>query len=311
MPATRPLLPAVTLPAVAFAAVTLAAVTLATAPVLAAAADGFWGDSGHRMVAAAAAAGLPDDVPAFFRDAAPQLAWLNPEPDRWRDREAREMDEAYKYDHYIDLEALPAGALDAADRYEFIEALYRAGVEEPEQAAGFLPFHMVELYQRLENGFRRWRAASTDEERRWIEARIVNDAGTLGHYVADAANPHHTTIHFNGWAKDAPNPRGFTTANDFHWRFESLFVEAHITLDDVLPRVPAGAAPFPDPRAALLDFIHATHTLVVPMYELEQEVGFTPAHPHPRTISFTLDRLTAGATMLRDTWYSAWVNSAP
>lgn len=269
----------------------------------------FWGADGHEMVAAVAAAGLPGDVPAFFRDAAPQLAWLNPEPDRWRGAESRAMDEAFKYDHYIDLENVPAGALEAPDRFEFIEALYAAGVEEPEQAVGFLPFHILELYQRVENGFRRWRVAGSDDERRWIQERIINDAGILGHFVADAAQPHHTTIHFNGWNRDTPNPRGFTTSDDFHWRFESLFVRSHITLDELAPRVPAGARTLADPRAAIWDYIQQTHQQVVPLYELEKEVGFSPDHAHPRTEGFTLDRLAAGAAMLRDVWYSAWVNS--
>ena len=269
-----------------------------------------WGASGHQMIAAAATAGLPSDMPAFFRDAAPQLRWLNPEPDRWRDRDRREMDEAFKYDHYIDLENLPADALRAPDRYEFIEALYRAGLEEPEQAAGFLPFHILELYQRTENGFRRWRAATSDEERRWIQERIINDAGTLGHYIADASNPHHTTIHFNGWAKDAPNPAGFTTDDDFHWRFESRFVDAHITPAELFPRVPAGARVLPDVRAAVLDYILATHQHVVPLYQLEKETGFDPDHADPRAEEFALQRLAAGAAMLRDVWFTAWVVSA-
>lgn len=288
----------------------IAAPALLALPVLgAASAAEFWGSDGHRMVAAAAAAGLPDDVPAFFRTAAPRLVWLNPEPDRWRDRDAREMDEGFKYDHYIDLEAVPAGALDAPDRYEFIEALYAAGIEEPEQAAGFLPFRILELYQRLESGFRRWRAATADEERRWIEERIINDAGILGHYVADASNPHHTTIHFNGWAKDAPNPRGFTTASGFHWRFESRFVEAHVTLEELRPRVPAGANPFPDARAAIMQYIQATHRHVVTLYELEKEHGFSPDRAEPATEAFAIERLAEGASMLRDVWYAAWVNS--
>ena len=38
------------------------------------------------------------------------------------------MDDAWEFDHYIDLENVPEGALDAADRYEFIAALYAAGI---------------------------------------------------------------------------------------------------------------------------------------------------------------------------------------
>ena len=68
-----------------------------------------WGFVGHEMAARAAAAALPSEMPAFFRDAGAQLVHLNPEPDRWRVWEQREMDQAFAYDHYIDLENVPAG----------------------------------------------------------------------------------------------------------------------------------------------------------------------------------------------------------
>ena len=58
-----------------------------------------------------------------------------------------------------------------------------------------------------------------------------DDAGNLGHYVADGSNPHHTTTHHNGWVGD--NPNGYTTDNRFHGRFESVFVQAHLKAGDV------------------------------------------------------------------------------
>jgi hypothetical protein len=286
---------------------------MALAGALALAATGTalaWGFVGHGIISRIAAEGLPSDMPAFFTGAVDRLAYLGPEPDRWRDDDLTVMDEAWKYDHYIDLENVPAGALDAPDRFEFLEALYRAGVEEPEQTVGFLPFRMLELYQRLATGFARWRTAESPEERAWIEDRIVNDAGILGHYVADAANPHHTTIHFNGWAEDAPNPEGYTTSRDFHWRFESQFVEAHIDVAPVRDRVAEGADAFPDARAAIWRYLMTTHEQVVAMYELEKTHGFDPERATPETEAFVLDRMAAAATMLRGLWYTAWVESA-
>ena len=167
-----------------------------------------WGYVGHQMAARAAAATLPGEMPAFFRDAGPQLVYLNPEPDRWRVRARREMDQAFQYDHYIDLENVPDGALDAPDRFTYLRLLYEAGLERPERDAGFLPYRIMELYQRTVNGWRMWSAETDPERREWIEERIVNDAGILGHYVTDASQPHHTTIHFNGWDGDTRTPRG-------------------------------------------------------------------------------------------------------
>ena len=45
-----------------------------------------WGAHGHTISGAAAARALPREMPKFFRNAADQLAYLTPEPDRWRNR---------------------------------------------------------------------------------------------------------------------------------------------------------------------------------------------------------------------------------
>jgi len=268
-----------------------------------------WGRDGHLMVGRAAAAHIPRDMPAFFRREVQRLSYLNFEPDRWRDNDMAEMNEAFRYDHYIDLENVPITAREARDRYQFIDSLYRqTDLARPERDAGFLPFRIVELAQRLETGFRRWRAASGDE-RAWIEERIVNDAGVLGHYVADGSQPHHSTIHFNGWSSGAPNPRGFSTARDFHSRFESAFVSAAVDPDQVRDAVGDSLEPLADLRGAVWAYIDESNDLVVRLYELEDAVGFDAANPHPDATAFALERLTAGAEMLRRVWYTAWVNS--
>jgi len=272
-----------------------------------------WGFVGHEMAAAVAVAALPAEMPGFFRDAGPQLVHLNPEPDRWRVWEQREMDQAFSYDHYVDLENLPDGALDAPDRFEYLAMLYDAELAKPERDGGFLHFRIVELYQRLVSGWRRWRAEENAERREWIEERIVNDAGILGHYVTDASQPHHTTIHFNGWDLETPNPEGYTRDNRFHARFERFFVEAHVTRGDVAahasagpPRSVAGSA-----REAVLDHIQEAHAEVETLYRLDRDVGFDPEEPaHPAAKDFAAERIAAGADMLAALWWSAWLESA-
>jgi len=271
-----------------------------------------WGSTGHEMAARAAVKTLPVGVPDFFLEAGDQLVYLDPEPDRWRVRELVAMDQMYSYDHYIDLERVPPGALDAPDRYSFIRVLHDAGIERPERDVGFLPYRILELYQRMVTEWRMWRAATDPTAKGWIQQRIVNDAGILGHYVTDAANPHHTTIHHNGWAEGAPNPNGYTTDRGFHGRFESAFVEAHIHQSDVDQRMGdevqsvAGHA-----RAAILAHIEASHDRVDDLYRLDKRYGFDPAGPdRPETDGFVADRLAAGARMLRTLWWSAWQESA-
>jgi hypothetical protein len=271
-----------------------------------------WGWLGHEMAAAAATSVLPQELPAFFRDAGEQLVYLNPEPDRWRERDLREMDQAFAYDHYIDLENLPPGALDAPDRFRYLKALYDAGLEQPERDGGFLPFRIIELYERLVTEWRLWRDTSDPARREFIEDRIVADAGILGHYVTDASQPHHTTIHFNGWAEGAPNPEGYLYDRNFHWRFESAFVGAHVSLDqvqDLVTQAPESVAG--EARAAVMDHIRETHEQVQPLYRLDRDFGFDPDSPAQDEVSdFTAERLAAGARMLATLWWSAWNESA-
>src|SRR5262245_55150542 len=147
-----------------------------------------WGQHGHELSGRAAAMKLPEQTPKFFRNAVDQLSYLNPEPDRWRDRAESDLDKAFDTasapDHFIDLELVPPAAFDAANRYEFAAELIKAGRKPT--AAGFSPFRILELFQSLRVQFRLWRAERDPNKRKWIEQRIINDAGILGHYVSDA-----------------------------------------------------------------------------------------------------------------------------
>lgn len=280
-------------------------------------APAMWGEDGHVMAARAAAAGLPAELPGFFRAADVQLAYLNPEPDRWRVREFSEMDQAFSYDHYVDLENVPEAARRAMNRYEYLAILYReTELERPERDAGLLPLHILELYQRLVTEWTLWHRTDTPRERGYVEERIVNDAGTLGHYVTDAAQPHHTTIHFNGWnasgAMSEPNPGEFTEARDFHGRFESAFVAAHVTGARVAEAAAGRAQSLGDMEAvrqAVWQHIYRSHDLVEELYRLERDFGFDPeAGAAPETVDFTVERLADGARMLRDLWWTAYLD---
>jgi hypothetical protein len=149
------------------------------------------------------------------------------------------LNEAKRYDHYIDFEIIPQAALEAQDRFRYLSLLQAAGVEHPAGEAGLLPWRIIELYQSLVVQWRLWRTQPDATVRAFIEQRIINDAGILGHYVMDGSNPHHTSVHHDGWRTDYPNPRGFTTERGFHSRFESRFAEANVKLDDLLPHIRA------------------------------------------------------------------------
>ena len=65
-----------------------------------------WGGDGHVCVNNVAAQKIPDSMPAFLKAATATLAYLGPEPDRWRDSSESTLKEAQEPDHFIDLERI-------------------------------------------------------------------------------------------------------------------------------------------------------------------------------------------------------------
>lgn len=273
-----------------------------------------WGDAGHRMIGLVAAQKLPADMPGFFRAASQQLSYLNPEPDRWKARDERTLDPALEGgtspEHYIDMDLVAPSALRAAlaapNRLAYADTLRAVGVAA--STMGLLPFQMLELAQQLRNDFRLWRIAPDSTVRAWIEARIIDDAGILGHYVADGSNPHHTTKHHNGWVGD--NPKGYTTDNTFHSRFEGQYVQGQVTLAEVMGGVTAAPRVLPDLRAAIIAYLDSSYNQLDRLYTIDKATPFTAETSTPEQKAFAVERLAAGATMLRDIWYTAWVSSA-
>jgi hypothetical protein len=272
-----------------------------------------WGPQGHEISGRVAALKLPNEMPKFFRKSVDQLGYLNPEPDRWRDRVEsnldRTMDSAAAPDHFIDLELVPEPATKALNRYDFVAEMIKAG--QPPTKAGFAPYRIIELFQKIRVEFRLWRAEQNTTKRKWIEQRIINDAGILGHYVSDAANPHHTTIHFNGWTGD--NPKGYTTYSrerGIHFRFEEEYVGAQIKLNDVLPLVTENARVIENPREEIWNYLRASHALVEQLYMLDKKEAFSATNTSPDHKKFVSERLAAGARMLRDLWWTAWITSS-
>ena len=107
------------------------------------------------------------------------------------------------------------------------------------------------------------------------------------------------------------NPNGYATDKQFHARFESGFVRVNVRLADVLAQVDtvsARAARFPrgDHR-----YVRESNSLVEPLYKLDKAHPFDSLPGVQENKSFAVDRLAAGARMLRDIWWTAWVTSAP
>jgi hypothetical protein len=273
-----------------------------------------WGSEGHVYVNRVAAEKIPVSMPRFLQQAAVELAYLGPEPDRWRNPAEFALKNSQEPDHFIDLERvewldpLPRG------RYEFYRKLYEkraATTDRPDdylpEHVGLQPYIVMEVYGRLKAGFREYRKLmAAHEQTASVEEAIIFYAGWLGHYVADGSQPLHTTIQYNGWV--GPNPNGYTTQHDIHALFETTYVGANISAKDFAGLVQAPER-LDDPFSRYVAYLRQSNSLVENVYKLEKAGGFREKGS-PEAFEFTTHRLAAGSQMLLDLWYTAWLESA-
>jgi hypothetical protein len=273
-----------------------------------------WGNEGHTYVNRVAAEKIPANMPRFLRRAVSEIAYLGPEPDRWRSPTEFALKNAQEADHFIDLERvewldpLPRG------RYEFYRKLYEKRAATTDHADDYLPEHVglqpyitMEVYGRLKAAFREYRALlATHKPTAAVQQAITFYAGWLGHYVADGSQPLHTTIQYNGWV--GANPKGYTTEHGIHAQFETAYVGANVAAKDFSGLVHAPEK-IDDPFAGYVAYLRKSHALVEQVYDLEKAGGFA-GKGSPETFEFTKQRLAAGSQMLLDLWFTAWTESA-
>ena len=267
-----------------------------------------WGQKGHYMVSEAATFDVPTDMPHFFHRHYPELIYLGYDPDRWRSN-GESLNALNPPEHFLDYEFVDHLEL-PPDRYECIQllsdsgTLRRKGIENT--SPGFSPWRIAELTELMELQWRLWRQTDiTPRERGQIEQNIILYSGVLGHYVADAANPHHTTINYNGWIE--PNPENFAFDCDTHSRFETQFVSRVMDMPPVIARLrePVLRENYFDTALA---FIKESNALVETLYRIDRD-GELRGDGTERSREFAADRMAAGASLLRDLWWSAWKNS--
>jgi len=273
-----------------------------------------WGNEGHTFVNRVAAQKIPASMPKFLRRAIVEIAYLGPEPDRWRNPAEFALKNSQEADHFIDLERvtwldpLPRG------RYEFYRKLYEkraAAADHPDdylpERVGLQPYIAMEVYGRLKSAFREYRRLQASHQPTGaVEQTAIFYAGWLGHYVADAAQPLHTTIHYNGWV--GSNPSGYTIQHGIHSLFETDYVGANIKATDFTDMVNAPVQ-LKDPFSDYLAYLNESHGLVEQVYAIEKSGGFK-GKGTPEAFAFTTHRLAVGSQMLLNLWYTAWIESA-
>ena len=166
---------------------------------------GAWGEKGHLMINELAIDAAASKLPEFMNASRAQLIYNAYEPDRWREESQSPMHTAQAPDHFFDSEYWGAIQTIEAGRYAFMEKVALKKIELVR--IGYLPYAIVENYGKLVNAFRQWSNAKTPADRESARANAVYIAGLMGHYVGDASQPMHMSIHYNGWADNVPNPK--------------------------------------------------------------------------------------------------------
>jgi len=274
--------------------------------VLAAIVVGFssWGFLVHRTVNQLAIYELPKKMQPFFFIYKDYLVYNAPRPDQ---RRSTDKDEAHK--HYMDMEFFGPSPFDSVPQ-QWDAAVAKYGVDTL-KAWGTLPFAVITTQKKLTEAFRNKNRDS-----------ILFYAADLGHYIADAHVPLHSSANYDG---QLSNQHGL------HDLWETTVPEIVIAGYDLSSKHKAKY--LPNPTETIWGILKHTHSLLPNMLAKEAEIskGFTDSTkyrwqerwgkmrrfytaPFAREYNTALgnsinQQLIASADYLADFWYTAWVDA--
>jgi hypothetical protein len=261
--------------------------------------------------------------------------------DRWRNTPELPLRHVNNPDHFLDLEDLEPYGLTVTNlspfRHEFVARLGAARAAHPDRFAppdpardpdrtkwlpGFLPWSIAEQYAKLKSAFsylREYQDAGTAEEIANARANAIYLMGVMGHVAGDAAQPLHTTRHYNGWV--GPNPHGYTTNRTFHaWIDGGYFRKVGLDVEGLRSRLrPAQrlsasdpANPRPEVFFIALEFIQQQHVHVETLYQLERTGQLSGDGETGRAGRVLLhEQVLKAAHWLGDLWLTAWLEAPP
>ncbi len=254
-----------------------------------------WGGDAHRLVNRSAVRFLPESMMRLIADSA-FLAAHAPDADYRKDYDDTTLT-AEATRHYIDIDDYPDYG-NLPRNFGAVAALYgwsRA------KGNGVLPWAVGWTYDSLVAQLRRndWNTA-------------LRTAADLGHYVADAHQPLHTTRNYDGQ---------YTGNDGIHYRYESVMLNARHYLPALIV-VPDSVRYVADPVEYLFEIVLHSVELVDSIMRADdlarQDVGWDGSGTPPdsyyaalwqRTRFLTLGRIQRSAQAVADLWFSAWANA--
>jgi len=300
-----------------------------------------WGVRGHTVANLAAVEGIPMDGPVFLKSLEAYIGHLGTIPDTWRGYTEPYLRISEDANHGWYTEQFDFIPNPPHSRTEFILRVYdqylKVKASDPDRAkliniryTGLQAYSIMEGYERMKAGMRLYRAVDNPQPSQTnlastlaaisplfanvgqVKQMLANDIafymGWVGHYVADAAQPLHNSMHHDGWS--GPDPKGYTRDPQIHGRFESRYVDLiETTAPDVVKYMRKDARHLDDVWKAVLDHSLEARDSVEDVYRADLRGAFQKKDD-TEARELVYKRLAAGASFLRDLAYTAWIESA-
>jgi hypothetical protein len=261
-----------------------------------------WGFFAHKKINQLAVFTLPPPMSGFYKKNIEYLSEAAVNPDR---RRYTVPEEAAR--HYIDLDDYGDSAAFKLPRY-WSDAVKKYG-EDSLQARGIVPWHIYRMYFQLKEAF-----LLNDPE------RILRVSADLGHYIADAHVPLHTTKNYDGQLTGQVGIHGF---------WESRLPELYFEQYDFF----VGPATYlPNVQLVAWEIVIQSHQAVDSVLRFEKNLSESAseskfnfeskgkqtvkvysqdyAEKYHRQLSGMVERQFRGSVKkIGDVWYTAWVDA--
>jgi len=247
-----------------------------------------WGEKGHKLIAKKAIEILEGKIKNIvqYKD---YIAEHSIEPDLRKD-----IDKTEGPKHYIDIdfyEEFLSGNM-IYDKNQLISVYGDSVVEK----TGLLPWATIESLQNLTKAFK--------EKNR---DKILIHASDLAHYVADAHQPMHTLLNYDGQ---------FTGQNGIHSRYESDLI--HLYLDELEEKINISDPVYvEEPRDFIFSYIMNSFSVSEVIFASDKfaslRTGSTRNEEYYRLLWFRTKYITeiqfeSASNALAALIYTAWVN---
>jgi hypothetical protein len=262
-----------------------------------------WGFLAHKTLQQISIYQLPDDLAGYFYANQDYLVQQSIRPDV-----RRKDDKQEDAKHYLDMDAPLFGAdYKKSIPHDFKQAVLKYSMDSLRKE-GLVPWEVVRVYGRLVEAFKSEKRDS-----------VLFYAADLGHYVADAHVPLHTTKNHDGQ---------LTGQKGMHVLWESLVPEAQLqgyTLSKV-----SGVQYIAKPQDFIFQILLESHAMLPAMFAAEKEVrgalgedgsfemvekygrkqryytkAFIQAYGDKMGSSIP-DRMLLASSRVASFWYSAW-----